>query len=45
MQGRGMHTRFWWESQESDHFEDTDINRGITLKCILEKHDVEYDLD
>jgi hypothetical protein len=34
----GMHTRFWWESQEKrDHQEDLHIGGRIILKWILEE--------
>jgi hypothetical protein len=33
---RGMHTVFWWESQnERDHQEEKDVGEWIILKWIL----------
>jgi hypothetical protein len=35
---RGMHIRFWWESQkERYHWEDVDVGGRIILRWILER--------
>jgi hypothetical protein len=35
---RGMHVRYWWESQkERDHWEDQDVGGWTILKLILER--------
>jgi hypothetical protein len=35
---RGMHIRYWWESQkERDHYEDQDVGGWTILKWILER--------
>jgi hypothetical protein len=35
---RGMHIRYWWESQkERDHWEDQDIGGWTILKWMLER--------
>jgi hypothetical protein len=35
---RGMHIRYWWESQkERDHWEDLDVGGWTILKWILER--------
>jgi hypothetical protein len=35
MHGRGMCTRFRWESQKEDHLEDQSIDGRMGLECIL----------
>jgi hypothetical protein len=39
MEERGLHTGCWWESP-GDGLENLDIGERITLKFILEKHEV-----
>jgi hypothetical protein len=35
---RGMHVKYWWESQkERDHYDDIRIGGRIMLKWILQK--------
>jgi hypothetical protein len=35
---RGMHIRYWWESQmERDHWEDQGVGEWTTLKWILQR--------
>jgi hypothetical protein len=37
---KGMHIRYWWESQtERDHYEDQDAGEWTILKWILERQD------
>jgi hypothetical protein len=38
MERKGIHIRYWWESQKvRDHWEDQDIDGWTILKWILEK--------
>jgi hypothetical protein len=37
---RGMHIRYWWESQKvRDHWEDQDVGEWTIIKWILEGQD------
>jgi hypothetical protein len=41
MDGRGVHTEFWFKNlTEGDHQGDLDVNGRIILKCTLQKQDM-----